>query len=154
MGLETIQKELKLSPEKMTQLIDYYQPIPDSDQIPLVELLAKEALKKSIERHAGQLRYLYGPTGRIKVIEGKDLTMVKYVVATGGALTKLPNAPKIIQEVFAQPKRNLLLPQKDLTCLIDHDYIMASVGVISDKYPQAALKLLLNSLKVGDRDVS
>lgn len=154
MGLETIQKELKLSPEKLTQLIDYYQPIPDSDQIPLVELLAKEALKKSIERHAGQLRYLYGPTGRIKVIEGKDLTMVKYVVATGGALTKLPNAQKIIQEVFAQPKRNLLLPQKDLTCLIDHDYIMASVGVISDKYPQAALKLLLNSLKVGDRDVS
>lgn len=154
LGLEAIQKELNLDQETLSTIIEHYQPIPESDQIPFVKLLTKEALRTSIERHVGTLRYLYGPTGRIKVIEGKDLTMVKYVIATGGALTRLPNAPKIIQDVFARPRKNLLLPQKELTILIDHDYIMASIGVVSDKYPRAALKLLLNSLKVGDLHVS
>lgn len=153
-GEDKIQKELGIDTTSLQALITHYQPIPTSEQIPLVELLTKVALNASITRHVGTYRFLYGATGRQKLIEGKDLTQIKYVIGTGGALTRLPNALNMLQSVFKQPTKDLLLPQKELTYLIDSNYIMASLGVISDKYPRAALKLLLNSLKVGEFDVS
>ena len=41
-----------------------------------------------------------------------------------------------------------LLPNKDVEILIDNHYIMASLGVMSKKYPEAALDLLLKSFGI------
>ena len=39
----------------------------------LVERLTKEAVLKAVERHAGIIRYIYGPSGRSTVAEGKEM---------------------------------------------------------------------------------
>jgi len=87
-------------------------------------------------------------SGKVAYAEGKDLTDIKYLVATGGALTKLPNRLEIIKNVLNKQSDLVLSPSPKTTILIDNDYVMASLGVLSKKYPIAALKLLKKSLRI------
>ena len=127
-----------------------YKAIPDTaEQIRFVERLTKEAVLRATERHAGQIRYVYGPSGRATLAEGKDLTQVRYIVGTGGALTRLPGRVEILKEIPRHNETGLLLfPGDHAEILIDNDYIMASLGVLSRKYPEAALRLLEKSLGI------
>jgi uncharacterized protein (TIGR01319 family) len=126
-----------------------YVAIPKNpDEIKLVERLAKEATLKAVERHAGTIRYIYGPSGRQTLAEGKDLTQVNYIVGTGGALTRLPHRVEIMKRIAKHNETGMLLfPSQAAEILVDNDYIMASLGVLSRKYPEAAATLLSQSLK-------
>ena len=75
------------------------------------------------------------------------MTQVKYIVGTGGALTRLPHREEIMREITrCNESGMLLLPGEHAQILVDHDYIMASLGVLSKRYPQAAARLLEQSL--------
>ena len=80
--------------------------------------------------------------------EGKDLTAIRYIVGTGGALTRLPNRIDLLRRVALCNNGTKLLPTPEAEILIDNDYIMASLGVLSKENPQAALKLLKQSLNI------
>ena len=134
----------------MDKALETYCAIPKTpEEIQLVELLTREAVLKATERHAGKIRYVYGPSGRSTVAEGKDLTQVKYIVGTGGALTRLPHRMEIMADI---PQHNdsgmMLFPGKHAKVLVDNDYIMASLGVLSKKYKEAAVRLLEKSLGI------
>ena len=132
----------------LDKTLETYVAIPkNEDEIKLVERLTKEAVLRAVERHAGQIRYVYGPTGRQTLAEGKDLTQVKYIVGTGGALTRLPHRVDIMKLI---PKDNetgmKLYPSDAVKILVDNDYIMASLGVLSKTHRAGAIKLLGKSL--------
>lgn len=146
LGYKNLASKLKISEESLTKLLENYQAIPNIDQIQLVSVLANSALKKALERHVGTYIFLYGASGKTTLAEGKDLTAVKSIIGTGGALTRLPDNRKIIQEVLNEKSELLLKPSQNTTILIDQDYIMAACGVLSKKYPKAALSILLQSL--------
>ena len=125
-----------------------YVAIPKKEnEFKLVERLCEEATLRAVERHAGSIRYVYGPSGRSTVAEGKDLTQIKYIVGTGGALTRLPHRVDIMKLI---PKDNetgmKLYPSDAVKILVDNDYIMASLGVLSVKHKEGAIKLLEKSL--------
>ena len=148
-GKEKLEEELNLSPEELQNLIDNHKPIPKTDlEKAFVEKLTLHAAVTAVKRHAGIFRYLYGSGGRTTVAEGKDLTRVKYIIGTGGALTRLPHRVDIMREIPLSNKGHELLPNKDVEILVDNDYIMASLGILSKEYPQAALRLLKNSLNI------
>lgn len=140
--------KLNLSKDDYNNIISNYNPIPLNSQIPLTEELTKEAMIQAIERHSGRLVDMYTGNGKTTYAEGKDLTNVKYIIATGGALTRLPNRVKIIKEALAKKNDKILKPSEKINVLIDNDYIMASLGVLSKKHPKAALKLLKISLGI------
>ncbi len=122
-------------------------PIPKSMQeVKLAEYLTQIACKTAVERHAGEIRYLFGPTGRYSVAIGKDLTQVKWIIGTGGALIKLPNGRKILQSLRQDKKGKKLFPTQNAKVLIDTYYIMASLGVLSGEYPGETLALLKQTL--------
>lgn len=132
----------------LDKTLETYFAIPkNEDEVKLVERLTEEAVFRAIERHAGQLRYIYGPSGRTTVAEGKDLTQVKYIIGTGGALTRLPHRVEIMRSI---PDWNItgmkLFPTSHAEVLVDNDYIMASLGVLSKTNREAAIKLLEQSL--------
>jgi uncharacterized protein (TIGR01319 family) len=148
-GIEEIAKKLKITVEAVDNLILNHPPIPTNDlQIRFVELLTEKAVSLSLQRHAGKFRDLYSTAGKKKVAEGKDLTKIKYIVGTGGALTRLPGRTDIIKQVIANVKGNEMFPNAEAEILIDNDYIMASLGVMSKEYPEVAFKLLAKSLKI------
>lgn len=131
------------------ELIRNLKPIPETErEKQFIERMTKEAVLTSLERHAGALRHLYGPTGKKTVAEGKDLTNVKYIIGTGGALTRLPGRVDILKSVGTCGKGTELYPNKEAQILIDNHYIMASLGVLSKRFPKAALALMKNSLGI------
>ena len=122
--------------------------IPDTDRAKtFVECLTEKAMLTALERHAGSLRQLYSATGKRTIAEGKDLTAVRFVVGTGGALTRRPRHREILARAAGYGKGLELYPKAEARILVDHDYIMASLGVLSRRYPEDALKLLLKSLR-------
>ncbi|MEA4847119.1 MAG: glutamate mutase L, partial [Clostridiaceae bacterium] len=144
-GLEDLKKEFP----DVEELIANAKPIPETDrEKKFIEILTSEAVFTALERHAGKLRFLYGPAGKKTVAEGKDLTNVKYIIGTGGALTRLPGRIGILKSIGRQSKGMGLYPGKDARVLIDNHYIMASLGVLSKRFPEAALKLLKESMEV------
>ena len=134
----------------LDKTLETYVAIPkNEDEIKLVERLTKEAVLRAVERHAGQIRYVYGPSGRQTLAEGKDLTQVKYIVGTGGALTRLPHRVEIMEMI---PKDNQtgmkLYPGDGVRFLVDNDYIMASLGVLSKTHKDGAIRLLEKSFGI------
>lgn len=126
-----------------------WKPIPETqEQFALASRLAIEAGVTAVSRHTGRLRYLYGPTGRQTIAEGKDLTQIQYLVGTGGALTRLPDREKILGKIASCNVRgDMLFPKPGkVKLLYDDDYIMASLGVLSKGHPKAALRLMRKSL--------
>lgn len=148
-GKEELEKELEISSKQLENIIENHKPIPELElEKFFVEKLTHHSVITAVKRHAGHLRHLYGPGGKKTIAEGKDLTMVKTIVGTGGALTRLPNKTKILGQIALSSKGNELLPTKETKILIDSDYIMASLGVMAKRYPEEALKLLKSSLKI------
>lgn len=148
-GEEKLVKQLDLPEDMVRELIETHIPIPKSeDQFKFVERLTHEAVVVSANRHAGGYRDLFKGGGKKSMAEGKDLTSVKYIVGTGGALTRLPNRVSIIKQVPLSNKGNKLLPNIEVEVLIDNDYIMASLGVLSKENKEAAILLMKKSLKI------
>jgi uncharacterized protein (TIGR01319 family) len=144
-GMENLLKEF----EDAEELVANAKPIPQTERERLfIERLTKEAVLTSLERHAGNLRHFYGATGKKTVAEGKDLTNVKYIIGTGGALTRLPNRVEILESIHKHGKGTELYPTSNAKVLIDNHYIMASLGVLSKRYPEDALKLMKESMEI------
>ena len=146
-GAEKLSMELGIDAER---ILNEYKAIPSTpDQVKLVERLTLEAVLTAVQRHAGTVRRLYGETGRKSIAEGKDLTQVKYIIGTGGALTRLPNRVEIMRQIAISAKGTGLFPTREAEILVDNYYIMASLGVLSKRYPEAALKLMKESLNIA-----
>lgn len=144
-GKDNIEKELDF---QIDPVIERYRAIPKDDEEKIfVERLTKEAVLRAVERHAGRIRNVYGPTGKSSIAEGKDLSMVKYIVGTGGALTRLPKRVGIMEEIAKfNTTGTLLFPNAEARIMVDNHYIMASLGVLSKVHREAAVILLEKSL--------
>ncbi len=147
LGKDKLKEELQIDIDKV---MAEYKAIPkNEEEIRFVERLALEAVLKAVERHAGKIRYVYGPSGRNTLAEGKDLSQVKYIIGTGGALTRLPKRVEIMKQIARHNESGMLLfPNTDAQILVENDYIMASLGVLSKKHEKAAIKLLAKSLNI------
>jgi uncharacterized protein (TIGR01319 family) len=103
-------------------------------ELELTRWLCEQAVRTAIRRHAGVITDLYTATGRRQVVKGKDLTTVKWLVGTGGALTRVPGGEGILRAV-AQGAGRYLLPGPDAQVLIDSDYRFSALGTLAGAYP-------------------
>lgn len=124
-------------------------PLPDTEEARRTSMeLARWAVDLSIWRHAGELRVAYGAYGRSELVEGRDLTAVRTLIGTGGALTRLGEGHKILNHLKPDPRKRKLLPPTDVRVLLDRHYIMAAAGVLGRRFPEEATALLLESLGI------
>ena len=147
-GMYNLEKEIGQDP---TPIFENYKPIPDTpEQFKLTEALAWHAASDALERHCGRFRHTYGSNGRQTFADGKDLTNVKYLVATGGALTRLPGRKAIMERLcHLNDGGKLLFPKaQNLKLLEDKNYYMASLGVLSRYHKEAAIALLKQDMEV------
>ena len=149
--IEKLEKELNMSSEDIEKFTNSDIAIPQTEEHKrFIERLTKEAVIVSINRHAGGYRTYFG--GKSDTLAfGKDLTAVKWIVGTGGALTRLMAREEILNSVRQFNRADKLLPTAEAKILIDNDYIMASLGVLSSLNKEAAIKLLLKSLKFNKK---
>jgi uncharacterized protein (TIGR01319 family) len=121
----------------------------NSEQISLVLPLVRTCCREALERHAGRMMEQFTTRGRRMTVRGRDLTAVKTVIATGGALTKLPGAASMISDILSTPVSDFLYPSEYARVMIDHNYLMATCGVMANAYPDAAVNLILSSLRLS-----
>mgnify|MGYP001011896634 CR=1 FL=1 len=139
---------LDCTEEALQELLENYTYIPmERMQRKLVYELSKKCTYLALDRHVGDLRRVFTSSGQKIIPEGKDLTQVEFIVLTGGALINLNHTERIIEEYFASNHRKLL-PTKEIVILRDYDYTMASIGVLSLKYPEVSVHLLKKSLRI------
>lgn len=130
-----------------TPYLENLKVIPDTpEEVALVRYLTAQACKAAVARHAGRIKYLYGPSGRRTVASGKDLTSVHTIIGTGGPLTRLPGMDEVLKELTGQGPGRELYPS-DAAVLIDKNYIMAACGVLSRQFPEEARRILLDGLE-------
>ncbi len=109
--------------------------LPQTEQeIELTRWLCTRAVETAIRRHAGVVTDLYTPTGKKQIVKGKDLTAVRWVVGTGGALTRVPGGEAILRGICKGPGK-YLLPPPDARILIDRDYRFSALGTLAQSYP-------------------
>lgn len=129
-------------------VLDHSRPIPSTHkEIMLSEELASMAATVAMNRHAGRLEYIYGPSGRMSITKGKDLTAVKWIIGTGGALTRLPAGRRILESLNHKEDSPQLFPRNG-EVLLDNNYIMAAAGLMGGQYPEAALALMRESMNI------
>lgn len=142
-------KELNITEEKLKELIENHRPIPKTEmEKRFVESLARIACQRAMDRHAGTLVDIYSTSGRKKMAQGKDLSAVKYIVGTGGALTRLPRRMEILRSITANANSTKLLPTDSAKILIDNHYVMASLGVLSKTHKDETIQFLKQTLNI------
>ena len=104
--------------------------------------LAETAATLAVRRHVGRSRVVVGPDGRVVERSGKDLREVELLVGSGGVLRHgaaeevqrvLGAATGVSSEGWQQPEHPRIG--------IDHDYVLAAVGLLNESHPGAAAAL-------------
>jgi len=103
-------------------------------ELALTRWLAGYAVDTGVRRHAGTVSEVFTPTGRTSVVRGKDLTAVRWIVGTGGALTRVAGGAQLLRGIRSGAGL-ALLPGPDAAVLIDADYRFSALGTIAQAYP-------------------
>lgn len=98
-------------------------------------------------RHVGRLEMVYTPLGTMYYQTGKNLVDVKCLIGTGGIITKSPKAYEILSKACYDRSNPLELRPADPVIMIDHDYILSSMGLLSLYEPLVALRIMKKRIK-------
>ena len=102
---------------------------------------------KAMKRHVGKMEEVYTPMGLVYNQTGKDLTKIEVVIGTGGILVNSSNVKEILSKVLGNKNSYLELRPENPEYLLDKDYILASMGLLSEIEPLLALKIMKKHLK-------
>lgn len=117
--------------------------VPETDEdIKFDEAMAKAATELSMERHCGTVECIYTPMGAVYNQLGKDLMDVKYMIGTGGVLVHSEHPGEILKAgTFDKENATSLRPRNPKT-LIDKTYILSSMGLLAQDYPDKAIRIM------------
>lgn len=146
-GTETLAEISGLTVDKVADGITYLETYKDTipfneDLIQLDYALAAGAVKTAVMRHAGTVEQVYTPMGETYVQSGKDLRAVKNIIVTGGALIHARDVVSIANYATYDPAEASSLRPEEANIWVDSRYILAAMGLLSRKYPQAALEIM------------
>ena len=112
--------------------------------------LASVAIGVAVRRHAGRSQVVFGPDpstgsgqrGRVVERTGKDLREVDLLVGSGGVLRHSGGCARdVMTRLLADDGQGWQLP-RDAETVVDVDYVLAPAGLLADRHPEAAYRLL------------
>ena len=110
-------------------------------------LLSCLMVEVAMDRHAGKIEVIYGPTGEKLIQHGKDLTGVKSVIGTGGPIIFSQNPRQVLEGVLYREANPFILKPKAPKFYLDEQYILYAVGLLGQVEPKKALLLAKKYLK-------
>lgn len=123
-----------------------FLPLDDLDHM-LDASLAYSAVHLATERHCGTIKEVPTMNGMAYLLHGKDLTNIKIVIGAGGVFANGKHPGEILNAtVFDNINPTSLRP----VCpnfLIDKEYLLYGIGLISKDYPEQALNIGKKYLK-------
>lgn len=114
----------------------------DEHEEKIDRIMGQICVDKSTQRHVGKMEEMYTPMGLVYYQFGKDLTQIRYVIGTGGVLVSSKNPTEILKKVEYSSDKPLELRPQHPQYLLDKDYILAAMGLLSEIDPLLALKIM------------
>ncbi len=111
----------------------------------LDDTLAIGAVGAAVSRHAGTLERVYTPGGPVDQQQGKDLTGVRRVVLTGGALIYAGDAQGIWDAAMGMQPPSSLCP-RNAKAVVDRKYMLSAMGLLAGVEPEAAMTIMMEEL--------
>jgi len=109
----------------------------------LVDLLIGGiCVDKAMARHVGKIEQVFTLMGVAYNQTGKDLTQIECVIGTGGVLVNSKDPKRILKSVIGKENNFEELRPTHPKFYLDKDYILASMGLLSDIDPLLALKIM------------
>ncbi|MCF7927024.1 MAG: glutamate mutase L [Candidatus Izimaplasma sp.] len=132
--------DIKKSLDRRHNHVDFIPKTKDEEEFD--KAIAKICCDVSVSRHVGHVERVHTPLGDMYYQTGKDLTKVSYVIGTGGILINHKDAKKILKQTSKKSDKALELRPTNPSILIDRSYILSSMGLLSQKYPKTAIRLM------------
>ena len=151
-GLEKVMEYSKLTEEEVLGYLERYRQNPDllSEQDEKMQAmdwaLAALAVRNAVERHAGILETVYTPFGATFLQSGKDLTEIKTFIGTGGPVLNTIDKTAALSQCLFERENPTQLKPKNPDFFLDSKYILAAMGLLAEKYPRAALRIMKREL--------
>ncbi len=108
----------------------------------LDRILAEICCDLGFSRHVGTMETIYTPLGVMYYQRGKDLTDVKYIIGTGGIILYGEYPEAILSKVFFDPAKPVELRPKQAELMLDYDYLLSAMGLLSFDHPEVALRIM------------
>lgn len=146
-GAEKLAKSAGVTPEEVEEVIKKFNKtpelLPENEVEQRVDVaVGKAATRISVKRHSGFITPVYTPLGERFMQEGKDLSVVKYIVGTGGVVISSPNYKEILSEAMYSEDDMYSLRPKNAEILLDKSYILSAMGLLSTVDPETALEIM------------
>lgn len=154
LGIDKIAGQTGLSNDEIVFLLEEVRKNPDilpgdSEKIKLLDSgLASLAVKSATDRHAGTIETAYTPFGATFVQTGKDLSNVDKIIGTGGPVINNENAEKIMKQALSDSNNPTVLKPQKAEILIDKKYILAAMGLLSEKYAEISVRIMKKELEM------
>ena len=152
-GMKRISLLSGLDEDRCWELLDLItedtSTMPDTDELKAFDkALASMAVKTGLTRHAGTVEKVYTPMGEAWVQSGKDLSRVDKIIITGGSL--IHGEPEDVRDIASHALYNLAeaasLKPRNADVLVDKEYILSAMGLLSQYEPDIALKIMKKEL--------
>ena len=104
--------------------------------------LAYHAVRISMGRHAGYIETHHTLMGVVYALFGKDLTTVKNVIGTGGPLVHSADPYYVLNAAAYDPKSPEVLKPENPRYYVDGKYIMYACGLLSERRPDLAMRIM------------
>lgn len=122
---------------------DNIKMVPQSEEeIRFDEAMAKAATELAMTRHCGILECVYTPMGTMFNQSGKDLTETPYVIGTGGVIIHSLNPKDILKAGNFNEEDPIHLKPIAPKFLVDKTYILSSMGLLAQEYPNTAIRIM------------
>ena len=122
---------------------DNIKMVPQSEEeIRFDEAMAKAATELAMTRHCGVLECVYTPMGTMFNQSGKDLTETPYVIGTGGVIIHSLNPKDILKAGNFNEEAPIHLKPIAPKFLVDKTYILSSMGLLAQEYPNTAIRIM------------
>ncbi|MGE4571142.1 MAG: methylaspartate mutase accessory protein GlmL [Candidatus Izemoplasmatales bacterium] len=147
--IEFINKEKKIDIVK--EVNERYQNVhklPHDERDAFIDqFLAEMCAYRAMHRHVGKIHEVMTPMGKVFNQTGKDLTNVSYLIGTGGVIINSKNQKDILRQMTNILNDSSQLRPEHPEYLVDQQYILAPMGLLSQTHPKLALKLMKENLK-------
>lgn len=136
----TTEADVEAYMKKVEENVEY---LPQSTIESQVEIaMGRACTRLATERHVGQLETVFTLNGAVFVQKGKDLTAVKIVVGTGGVIVNHHQPAGILKGTMYDESTPQMLKPESPEFWIDEKYIMASMGLLGEEYPDVAIRMM------------
>ncbi|MDO9629496.1 MAG: methylaspartate mutase accessory protein GlmL [Acholeplasmataceae bacterium] len=106
------------------------------------DIIAGKCIETAVSRHIGTLKGVYTPMGIMYYQVGKDLTKTNYFIGTGGVVISSKDPVAILKHGTKMETKPMELRPHNPEFLLDKDYILSAMGLLSIDFPEIALKIM------------